>query len=222
MCTPGIRRNREAAVRVLEWARFTGGPPDRDLMERGSAMTVGVFDGVHRGHQALIERIVRPPSPVPPGLEPVIISFRGNPKTGRQNPGGAIYTLDQKLAIFEQLGAVLTVLIDFSRNFSKMRGREFINLLKDRGNLRYLVVGSDFHCGYRLDTGAAAIKEMNNKDGVLTEVVPPVVWEGVPVSSSRIRAAIAAGNLAEAAALLGRPFDPGPPVLFPHYPVPKE
>jgi riboflavin kinase/FMN adenylyltransferase len=180
-------------MRVLEWPRFIDNPAP-------AAMTIGVFDGVHLGHTALIKRIIRP------GLTPVIVTFKQNPKKRGENYGGDISSLDQRLGIFRRLGVEFTVLIDFSRNFSKLSGKEFIDILKDRGNLRYLVIGADFRCGYRLDTDAAGIKKMNEAGGIPTEVIPPVTRGTVPVSSSRIRSAIAAGDLREAAALLGRNF----------------
>jgi riboflavin kinase/FMN adenylyltransferase len=70
--------------------------------------------------------------------------------------------------------------------------------------LRYLAIGGNFRCGYRLDTGADLIKRMNGEAGVSTEVVAPLMEGSVPISSSRIRSAISAGGISEAAALLGR------------------
>jgi riboflavin kinase/FMN adenylyltransferase len=186
-------------MRLIDWSRFATGT-EEPLAGTGSAMTIGVFDGVHRGHQALIGRITGRE------LQPVIVTFTGTPKSFRHNWKGEIYTLDRKLAIFEQLGAVLTILIDFSPNFSKLSGRDFIRILRERGGLRFLAVGSNFRCGYRLDTDAAAIGAMNSED-LKTEVLSPVLSGGSPVSSSRIRAALMAGDLAAAAELLGRNFD---------------
>jgi hypothetical protein len=110
----------------------------------------------------------------------------------------------QKLRLFEQMGIALTVMIDFSEKFSKLSGKEFIDLLANRGNLRFLVIGSDFRCGYRHATGAALIRKMNLDRGIPTEVAESVTAGGERVSSSRIRAAIASGRLVEASELLGR------------------
>jgi riboflavin kinase/FMN adenylyltransferase len=110
--------------------------------------------------------------------------------------------LRQKLEIFESLGVSVIILIDFSQNFSTLRGRDFINTLIGRGNMRYLAVGSNFRCGFRLDTDAQAITGLTAEQGVETEVVPRVL----PVSSSLIRQAIAAGDLTAAADALGRNF----------------
>jgi hypothetical protein len=110
----------------------------------------------------------------------------------------------QKLRLFEQMGIALTVMIDFSEKFSTLGGREFIDLLINRGDLRFLVIGSNFRCGYRHATDAALIKAMNRDRGIPTEVAEPVTAGGERVSSSRIRAAIASGSLVEASGLLGR------------------
>jgi hypothetical protein len=137
---------------------------------------------------------------------------------GRSTITADIFSLEQKLRAFSLLGIGLAVIIDFSGEFGKLSGKDFIDLLKKRGKLHYLAVGSDFRCGYGLDTNATDIRYMNELDGIPTEIVPPVIWGGTPVSSSRIRAAILSGNLVEATALLGRnveldlsmtPFTPG-------------
>ncbi|MDR3342180.1 MAG: FAD synthetase family protein [Treponema sp.] len=186
-------------MRVLDWQEFIGAASPGGAPEK-AAMTIGVFDGVHRGHQALIEKIVRH------GSCPTVITFRRNPKwvLSPETYEGDIFSLDQKLAVFERRGVYRTVLIDFSGDFSKLKGREFIDLLIQRGNLSYLAIGSNFRCGYRLDTDAAGIKGMTEARGIVTEVVSPVCDGLDLVSSSRIRAAISAGDFAGAAAALGR------------------
>jgi FAD synthase len=166
-------------------------------------MTVGVFDGVHRGHAELIRRIVAR------GPCPTVVTFRENPKMFL-SPGhyeGDIFSLEQKLAAFEELGAVRVILIDFSEKFSKISGWEFIDLLESRGGLAFLAIGADFRCGYRHETGAELVRQNNERKGIPTEIIPPVLWGNGPVSSSRIRAAISAGDLAGAEALLGRKLE---------------
>ncbi|GHV29663.1 hypothetical protein AGMMS4952_15670 [Spirochaetia bacterium] len=192
-------------MRVLDWAEFAAGGIPRSGasgtgVARETAMTIGVFDGIHRGHQALLERVLTS------GRYKVVVSFTRNPKfmLRPETAEGDIMGVDQKLRLFEQMGVSLTVMIDFSEKFSKLSGKEFIDLLQDRGNLRYLVIGSNFRCGYRHDTDAVLIKKMNLDRGIPTEVVAPVMAGGGRISSSRIRAAIAAGSLATAAELLGR------------------
>jgi FAD synthase len=166
-------------------------------------MTVGVFDGVHRGHAELIKRIVSR------GPCPTVVTFRENPKKilSPRRYEGDIFSLEQKLAAFEELGAVRVILIDFSEKFSKMNGWEFIDSLESRGGAVSLTIGAGFRCGYRHETGADLIRQKNELKGIPTEIVPPVLWGNEPVSSSRIRSAISRGDLAEAGALLGRRFE---------------
>ena len=187
------------SLRILDW---DGDFSDSRLGE--AAVTIGVFDGVHLGHQELIGRIVRK------GPNPTVVTFYENPKKmlGPQLFEGDIYSLRQKLAIFEGLGVSQVILIDFSANFSKLSGREFLKRLEDRVKIIFLAVGSNFRCGYRQDTGANRIKEENERRGIPTEVLDPVeisVLPGAgPVNSSRIRASILSGDVGQAAILMGR------------------
>jgi riboflavin kinase/FMN adenylyltransferase len=166
-------------------------------------MTVGGFDGVHRGHALLLTTVLSYA-----GFEPTVITFRRSPKA-LLRPGdypGDIYTLAQKLEIFEARGISHTVLIDFSRNFSKLNGRDFIEFLV-RGGLRRLVVGSNFRCGYRMDTGIEQIRELLVPRGIPVDVIKSLMYGAAPVSSSRIRTALRGGDIALASELLGRPFE---------------
>lgn len=194
-------------MRILEWSQFTQG---RFFADRKTAVTIGVFDGVHRGHQVLIDRIVKKG----PELTPMVITFRQSPKgfLKKQDWSGDILSLDRKLVIFENLGVAAVVLIDFSINFSKLTGKEFLELLRIRGNPGYAAIGGDFRCGYRMDTDAVRIKALNGEAGIPTDVVEPIAdrpnelpgGHTQRISSSRIRAAISLGELSRAAAMLGR------------------
>lgn len=185
-------------MRILDWQDLINAQP----LPRPAAMTIGVFDGVHRGHQALISRIVGR------GLEPVVVTFRQNPRLffDSANYMGDISSLAQKLSLFDSLGVACTILIDFSSDFSKLSGRDFIDFLTMYGNMAYLVIGAQFRCGHGLDTDAALIRRVNEQHGVATELVEPVLDGAEPVSSSRIRAAIRAGDFGAAEADMGRAF----------------
>jgi len=98
----------------------------------------------------------------------------------------------------------MTVLIDFSAEFSKIDGRDFIRLLLDCRPVKLVVLGVNFRCGCGLDTGAEEIRGIASAKGVETVVVGPVTDGGLAVSSSRIREALAAGRITEAERLLGR------------------
>jgi riboflavin kinase/FMN adenylyltransferase len=187
-------------MRVLDWDSFT-----REQFPRPLALSIGVFDGVHRGHQKLIGKILNYAGGH--GALGGVITFTQNPRRILR-PGqypGDIYSLPQKLKTLEDLGLGLVVLIDFSGNISRITGGEFITRI-GLGRVAYLALGLGFRCGYRLDTDGRAIQDLAAPYGTLTDLVSQVREGGAPVSSSRIRQALLAGDLTGAAALLGRPF----------------
>jgi len=199
------------SLQVIEWPSFLEDyPPDFSL-----AVTIGVFDGVHLGHQALIKRIVRR------GPNPTVLTFRENPKKMLWQAKGAkttdsykgdLYSLKQKTEVFDSLGVKFLVLIDFSEEFSKLKGREFLDLLGKKGRMAFLAIGNNFRCGFAQDTDAVFTRQINEKKGIPTELIPPVYLGGSdgtatePVSSSLIRKAVLSGNLKLASELLGRNF----------------
>jgi riboflavin kinase/FMN adenylyltransferase len=172
-----------------------------------TALTIGVFDGIHRGHRALIDKIVNKA----PLLVPAVLTFRDNPKKSvcPEAFEGDILEYGEKLRLFEALGIALCVVIDFSVDFCKLSGREFFGMVYRFLRPAYAVIGSNFRCGFGRDTGAEAFRLLGQERGIEVEVVPPVLEKGLPVSSSRIRSALRAGNLEEAALLLGRPLTAG-------------
>lgn len=184
-------------MRIIDWDYFLEkeeNPP--------SAGTVGVFDGVHLGHQALIKKVISA------GYLPMVITFRKNPKQilFSHFQFKEIITLEEKLSIFEKMGVQKTVLIDFSENFRRLKGRDFIKTLIGKGNMRFLAVGGNFRCGYKLDADAEAIKKTAQERRIKAEIIPPVTINGERVSSSAIRDAINAGDFAKVSAFLGRFF----------------
>jgi len=185
------------SLQLLEWPDFLSQPPEPGLK---SAMSIGVFDGLHLGHRSLIDRIVSR------GPNPTLFTFRENPKKqlAPENYEGDLFSFKQKLAALGSLGLSRLVLIDFSLDFSRLKGDEFLDILRVQGGLCFMAIGTDFRCGHRQDTDAELIREINERNGIPTELVPPVELQSAPVSSSRVRTALRSGDLGLAAALMGR------------------
>jgi len=191
-------------MQVIEWSQFIeealplGGNP--------SAITVGVFDGVHRGHKVLIEQVVSQKK----HATPIVVCFKQSHYKkkimDRQDYPGDILTFRQKMAVFESLGISITVVIEFSESFRQTSGAAFLQTLREHGKMNYMAVGSNFRCGYKLDTDALSIQKINAEFDILTCIVKSLAEGNQPISSSLIRAAIAQGKLDEASAMLGRPF----------------
>ncbi|MDR2842120.1 MAG: FAD synthetase family protein [Spirochaetaceae bacterium] len=185
-------------MQIISWTDFIKG----NHFKSPTSMTIGVFDGIHRGHKALLEKIKSS------GFLPVVVTFSESPRKffKGKNFINEIITLEEKLKIFESEGIAAVILIDFSDDFSKTRGDEFLKTLICKGNLHYLAVGYDFACGFNGKTKTAEVKRIAEECGVKTDVVQPVLEDGLPVSSSRIRSAIASGDYQKASLLLGRSF----------------
>ena len=162
-----------------------------------TALSIGVFDGLHRGHRFLIEKITKQA----PELFPTIVCFQNNPKKH-----SGIITFEEKMALLADFGIELCVIIDFSEHFCKINVRAFIEMVSRYLSPAYIVLGTNFFCGYRRDTNAETFKTTAENLGITTEIVDPVMEGGLPVSSSRIRKALTLGNMDEAALLLGRPI----------------
>jgi riboflavin kinase/FMN adenylyltransferase len=183
-------------MKIIEWQQFL----EKDFRLNGklSSMTVGIFDGVHRGHQALLKQIVTHDA----NMTPVVVTFRQNHKTEHEN----ILTFQQRLEIFESLGIQITVVIDFTKEFKQMPGVEFLKILLKHGNVGFFAVGSDFRCGYQQDTDAVMIQNFFISHNIPAEIIPKVTEGTLPVSSSRIRSAINAGDTELAQKMLGRAY----------------
>jgi len=186
-------------MQVLEWGDLPGNP-----LQKESAVTVGVFDGIHRGHLLLLEKTRAT------GLFSVAVTFKEHPRRSLkpQRPHTDIISLNEKIRVFGELGTDALILIDFSPEFSRMSGEDFLMTLEKSANMRALVIGRDFKCGSGGSFRAGQISAFCKQRNIACEIVEPLLEGGLPVSSSRIRAALAAGDLAKAETLLGHPLNP--------------
>ena len=182
---------------VYTWEEFI---TQDELRGCSAAMTIGVFDGIHVGHRKLLALVKAHGNA---GLR-VVVTFRENPSgiVHRSSYLGDILTVKQRLDRLERLGADVVVLIDFTRALRGMPGRRFLELLRQSLRLRYLTVGWNFHCGHNSDTSAAEVAKYLGEHGVRVDIAQPVVDNGGPVSSTRIRRAIAEGALKNADRLM--------------------
>lgn len=169
-----------------------------------SAIALGLFDGVHRGHQAVIQRAV---SQREKGLTPCVFTFTtqgGVPASKRDF--SQLQTEAQKEKTLEQLGVEWVITPDFSR-FRGMSPKDFVHdILVKKLNARFIACGEDFHFGKDAAGSARDLQEICAPLGIQVELVPPVLEAGEPISSTRIRRALRAGEAEEAYRLLGRPY----------------
>ena len=184
----------------MSWEEFLGTPGGRG---EAVSLTVGVFDGVHRGHQALLHEVSRNAD-----FFPMVFTFSNNPLAALR-PGsflGSISTLPQKLERMKNFGVRRFVIIDFSYDFSKLEGRLFLSLIMDRLNVRKIVFGKNHSLGRGGDLRLEEAREFCKSREVELTVVPPVRLGDQRISSSIIRRALLQGEMALAEKLLGSPY----------------
>lgn len=169
-------------------------------------LALGVFDGVHIGHQAVIARAVD--AARREGGLPGVLTFDPHPirvcAPGKA-PAALLETLEHKGQIVAALGVRLFVPLKFDANFAAIEAQEFIARLT-AAPVRTLCVGEDWRFGHQRGGDVALLRQQAGRRGFQLEAVPPVMLDGERVSSTRVRQAIRDGNLAAAARMLGRPY----------------
>jgi len=167
------------------------------------ALTIGNFDGVHRGHRALIERVIAEAREAE--LTASVLTFEPHPREffARDQAPARITRLRDKLALMAQAGVQHVHVARFDARFAALTPERFINDILVRGlGVQWLLVGRDFRFGARR---AGDFATLQNR-GFRVEAMPDVQFEGKRVSSSAVRAALQAGDIAAAERLLGHPY----------------
>jgi FAD synthase len=173
-----------------------------------TSLTVGVFDGPHIGHKTIFRSVTdfsRTHSGVLPGLITFDFAIPGSRKFAKLQQG-LISTMAQRLDGCRKYGFAFAIIIDFSGDFSKIEGREFLSLLVRHCGMSYLCEGDDFRFGYNNSCGVREIGCFARELGFDFEVKESVEFKDHKVSSSRIRADVREGRFADAAAMLERPY----------------
>ncbi len=171
-----------------------------------SVVTIGVFDGVHRGHQRIVARAAEIGAQL--RLPVVVVTFDPHPdevvRPGSHPPFlGNVRCRAQLLA---GLGVDAVCVLPFTRDFSQLGPDEFVRaVLVERLHAAAVVVGEDFRFGHRAAGDVALLGELGDKYEFTAEGVPLLAQDGITISSSRIRELLAAGDVAGAARYLGRP-----------------
>jgi len=185
-------------VRGLESFRPDAGP---------SAVALGVFDGIHLGHRAILGAAVALARRQ--GLAALACTFEPHPMEVLR-PGRAplpLTTLAERLELIAETGVDVAMIIPFTPAVAALEPEAFVrDVLVEALRARHVVVGFNHRFGRRARGDARLLETLGGALGLETHVVPPTTVDGVPVSSSEIRASLQAGDLARAARFLGRPW----------------
>lgn len=171
------------------------------------ALTIGNFDGVHRGHQAMIERMVSHARAMQ--LPSCVLTFEPHPReffTPATAPA-RLTRLRDKLELMAAAGVNRVHVARFDARLAALAAERFVEDIVARGlRAAWLLVGRDFRFGAKRGGDFALLEQLAARHGIELEAMPEVALQGERVSSSAVRAALAAGDLGVAQQLLGRPY----------------
>lgn len=171
-----------------------------------SVVTIGVFDGVHRGHQAIIGHAVARAREL--GVRSVVVTFDPHPaEVVRPGSHPAVLTEPaRKAELIEALGVDVLCVVPFTPDFSRLSAEAFAHdVLVEHLHAALVVVGENFRFGHRAAGDVALLEQLGRTFGYAVEGAPLVAEAGTVFSSTYIRSCIAAGDVAAAASALGRP-----------------
>ena len=180
---------------------------EENIYPQGSAISIGGFDGPHRGHECILSAVLT--AARKGGIPAGIITFFRSPRSVKAGNAyaGDVSTLEMRLQKFAEQGFSFTVLIDFSADFAKMKGTVFFDILIKTICIKYLAVGSDFTCGYRHDTGVGDLQRLARERGFCFDSIEQLYSaRHERISSSAIRQAVEQADFTLAKDLLGYPF----------------
>jgi riboflavin kinase/FMN adenylyltransferase len=180
---------------------FVGTELDRELV-----LTVGTYDGLHRGHQRLVRALIARSKET--GTLSGLITFDPHPRSvlygGEPTP--CLMTATEKAELLEEMGLDVLIILRFTPELSRLSAREFVLRAVRHLRMRELWVGAGFALGRDREGDVAALRSLAREYGFELRVVQTVQDDGDSISSSRIRSLLVAGDVAKAADMLGRPF----------------
>jgi riboflavin kinase/FMN adenylyltransferase len=173
---------------------------------RAVAVTVGNFDGVHLGHQALLEELRA--AAQPRGLQTAVVIFEPHPReffTPQQAPA-RLTSLREKLELFSTMGVDRVHICRFDAQFAQKTANDFIHALHEKLHAKFVLIGDDFRFGSGRAGDFALVQKIGAERGFEVAAVHSVLHDGVRISSTAIRTALTSGQIRIAKEYLGRPY----------------
>ncbi len=174
---------------------------------RPTILTLGVFDGLHLGHQRIMHTVTA--RAIETKSVPTAITFDPHPRAVLfpENTPPLLQTLDQRLAAFAVLGIEQAIVIAFNKNFAAQNAEIFLReILHDRLNAKEVYLGKGFAFGKNRGGNIQLLRQMSKELGFFADEVAEVCLRGTRISSSKIRELLAEGKVNRARAMLGRPY----------------
>jgi riboflavin kinase/FMN adenylyltransferase len=178
----------------------------QDLHLQDTWLTIGSFDGVHKGHQAILHKLVAGAHAA--NAPAVALTFHPHPSIVLRGRSGPFYLTspDERAELLGELGVDRVITLTFDQALASLTAHEFVQILYDHLGLRHLYVGHDFALGRRRQGDLPFLQNLGKEMGFTVNVMRPIRLGGLVVSSSRIRSALAEGDVRLARDLLGRRY----------------
>ena len=186
--------------------RLFHGTDNADI-QRPTVLTLGVFDGLHLGHQLIMRTVVDRARAT--GATPTVITFDPHPRAvlHPESAPPLLQTFDQKIEAFGVLGIEQTIVVRFTKEFSNIRAAEFLrDVVADRLHAKEVYLGKGFAFGHDREGNIELLQRLSGELGFVAGEVPEVRLRGGRVSSSKIRQLLANGQVNLARRMLGRPY----------------
>ena len=186
--------------------RLFHGPENAEIA-RPTVVTLGVFDGLHLGHQLIMRTVVERARTI--NAVPTVITFDPHPRAVLHSESAPplLQTFDQKIEALGVLGIEQTIVVRFTRAFSEIRAEDFLrDVVCERLHAKEVYLGCGFAFGYKREGNVELLRKVSARLGFHADEVPEVKLRGQRISSSRIRELLAEGRVNLARRMLGRPY----------------
>ena len=180
---------------------------DNAEIQRPTVLTLGVFDGLHLGHQLIMRTVVERARAV--DAIPTVITFDPHPRAvlHPETAPPLLQTFDQKMEALKVLGIEQTIVLRFTREFASVRAEQFLSdVVTDRLHAREVYLGKGFAFGHKREGNIELLRRLGRELGFVAGEVPEVKLRGRRVSSSKIRELLSCGKVNLARRMLGRPY----------------
>ena len=177
-----------------------------DVFIEGAWLTIGSFDGVHRGHQEIVKQLTA--GAHQQGAPAVVLTFYPHPIAVLRGANGPFYLTspEERAKMLGELGVDIVITLPFTRELAATPAREFIAELRQHIKFHSLWVGYDFTLGKGREGNVTMLQQFGDEFGYDLKVLRPVIAGEEPISSTRIRSALASGDVTHTAEWLGRSY----------------
>jgi riboflavin kinase/FMN adenylyltransferase len=175
-------------------------------VEGETLLTVGVFDGIHLGHQYLLRTLIQQAEQK--SLTSGVVTFNPHPQSilHPQEQAPWIITMEDRIKLLQQMNVKIIAVLSFTHKLAELSAKEFVHILQQHLKMRGLIVGPNSSLGRKREGNAELLHSLGDQMGFTVDIVPPFTIDGKTVSSTAIRQSLSQGDVATVKKLMGHAF----------------